>query len=83
VRPSASVPAKATAIQRMPAAAPSNATPCFTNANEKISTHDTAKNSVVVRISPLFTSMAKSFFSTSSATLRNIILCSRGPTPAR
>ena len=47
VRPSASVPEKAIAIHRIPAAASSNARPSFTNPKEKTSTHDTAKNAVV------------------------------------
>src|SRR2546428_4592282 len=55
----------------MPAAASSSGLPSLTNANAKISTHDSAKNSVVYRISRLLTSIAKSFRSTRSATLRN------------
>src|SRR5882724_2969487 len=55
----------------MPAAAFSTGTPSsFTNANEKIITHATAKNSVVYTISRLLASMARSFFRTSSATVR-------------
>src|ERR1700687_5939917 len=75
VRPSASSPAKATAIQRIAEAtiALSMARPSSTNANEKINTHDTAKNTVVDRISRLLTSMAKSFFSTSNAIFRNMV----------
>src|SRR6266852_6184322 len=75
VRPSASSPAKATAIQRIAEAtiALSMARPSSTNANEKINTHDTAKNNVVDRISRLLTSMAKSFFSTSNAIFRNMV----------
>src|SRR5712691_13487497 len=65
------------AIHRMPDAASSTARPSFTNANAKTSTHDAAKNSVVVRISQLLASIAKSFRSTSQAVLRNVILCSR------
>src|SRR5207247_1960738 len=49
------------------------ALPSSTNPNEKISTHDTAKNSVVEKISKLFTSMAKSFLRTSNAVFRNIV----------
>src|ERR1700687_5218031 len=76
VRPSASSPAKATAIQRIAdeTIALSMARPSSTNANEKINTHDTAKNNVVDRISRLRTSMAKSFFSTSNAIFRNMLL---------
>ena len=48
------------------------ARPSLTNANAKISTHDTAKNSVVVRTSQLFASIATSFRSTSSAVRKNI-----------
>ena len=44
---SASVPENATVTQRMPAAASSIARPSRTNANAKMSTHDTAKNTVV------------------------------------
>ena len=65
MRPRASVPEKAIAIHRIPAAASSGAWPFFTNANAKISTHEIAKKSVVVRISRLFTSIAKSLRSTS------------------
>jgi hypothetical protein len=46
-RPSASVPEKAIAIQRMPAAPSSGAFPSFTSANAKNSTHEMAKKSVV------------------------------------
>src|SRR5437867_3471438 len=51
----------------MPAAASSSGSPSFTNANEKTSTADTAKNSVVNSTSQLFASMATSLRSTSSA----------------
>src|SRR5581483_8717685 len=71
VRPSASVPEKAIAIHRMPAAASSRARPSRTNAKENTSTHATAKKSVVNRISRVLASIAKSFRSTSSATPAN------------
>ena len=45
--PRASVPENATAIHRMPGAAPSTGCPARTKANEKTSTHEMAKNSVV------------------------------------
>jgi len=47
VRPSARLPANSTAIQRIPAPAPSTGCPSLTNAMAKMSTHDTAKKSVV------------------------------------
>src|SRR5919204_2750009 len=72
VRPSASVPENAIAIHRIPAAASGGAWPSLTNANEKTSTHDTAKNSVVTRISSVLTSIAKSFLRTSKAVRTNI-----------
>ena len=46
-RPSASVPEKAIATQRIPDAAPSTATPSRTKLNENTSMTDTAKKSVV------------------------------------
>ena len=55
----------------MPTAASLTARPSLTSANANTSTHDTEKNSVVVRISRPFTSMAKSFRNTSSAVRRN------------
>src|SRR5690349_9070896 len=55
----------------MPAAASSGACPFFTKANAKISTHEIAKNSVVVSTSRLLTSIAKSLRSTSHAVRRN------------
>ena len=47
VRPSASVPAKAIAIHRIPAAASSSGRPSLTSAKANTSTQDTAKNTVV------------------------------------
>ena len=47
VRPSASVPENAMAIQRMPAAASSSGRPSLTSANENTSTHAAAKKTVV------------------------------------
>ena len=72
VRPSASVPENVSAIQRMPDAASSAGTPSFTNATEKIRRQEMAKKSVVYRISRLLASMARSFFSTRIATLKNM-----------
>ena len=46
-RPSASVPEKAIATHRIPAAASSTARPSRTNPNANTRTHDTAKKSVV------------------------------------
>src|SRR4051812_48296931 len=60
------------AIHRMPAAASSTARPSLTKAKAKISTHDTAKNSVVVSTSQLFASIATSLRSTSQAVRRNM-----------
>src|SRR3989441_9159646 len=71
------------AIHRMAGAASGGASPSFTSAKANTSTHDTAKSSVVYRISRLFTSIVKSLRRTSSATRKNIIYFSRGPTPAR
>src|SRR6185436_16161328 len=65
----------ATAIQRMAdgTIARSIASPSGpTSANEKISTHEMAKNTVVKTISRLFTSTETSFLSTRSAVRRNI-----------
>src|SRR3954453_13004112 len=56
----------------MPAAASSTAFPSLTKANAKISTHETAKNRVVVNSSQLFASMATSLRSTSQAVRRNM-----------
>src|SRR2546423_12676691 len=61
------------AIHRIAGAASGGASPCFTNANAKTRTHETAKSSVIVRISRLFTSIAKSLRKTSNATLRNTL----------
>jgi len=47
VRPSASVPAKATEIHRMPADASSSGRPSRTRANAKTRTHEAAKKIVV------------------------------------
>ncbi len=47
VRPRASVPEKAIAIHRMPAAASSSGRPSFTKPNANTSTHEAAKNVVV------------------------------------
>src|SRR3954447_25639379 len=56
----------------MPAAASSTARPSLTKAKAKISTHDTAKNSVVVSTSQLFASMATSLRRTSHAVRKNM-----------
>src|SRR3954454_10071192 len=60
------------AIHRIPAAASSTARPSLTKAKAKISTHDTAKNRVVVSTSQLFASIATSLRSTSQAVRRNM-----------
>src|SRR6185436_15560472 len=56
----------------MPADASATIAPSRTSAKANTSTHDTAKKSVVDTISRLLSSIATSFLSTSSATLRNI-----------
>src|SRR5262245_3263999 len=55
----------------MPAAASSSGSPCFTNAIEKIRTHDSANSSVVYRISRLLSSIATSLRRTRSAVRTN------------
>src|SRR5512139_1753760 len=79
VRPSASVPANAMAIHRIPAAASSSGWPSLTSANAKTSTQDTAKNAVVYRTSRLLTSTVRSLRITSHATRKNIWLVPRLP----
>ena len=71
-RPSASVPAKAIEIHRMPAAPSSGARPSRTRAKAKTSTHETAKKSVVYAISRLRTSTVRSLRSTSQTTRANM-----------
>src|SRR5262249_20856390 len=73
VRPSASVPENEIAIHRMPAAASATTNPSRTSAKANTSTHETAKNSVVERISKLLISTATSLRNTSPAVRPNIL----------